>query len=129
MAMEFEDDLHWDDLEEQLRVILPEALEDGGKYIGEKADEKTPVLIDVKRANKKRRQQVGYLRDSRFVRVEGLLQVAIGYAAYWARWQHEREDYHHETGEWKWLERTLASEGFEALKRVANRIQEGLGMK
>lgn len=126
MSIEWDDDLEFGEFEKRLSAILPDALEAGGNHIKDEANDKTPLLVDLVKANKKRRTQVGYLRDSAFVRVEGLLQVAIGYTAYWARWQHERPDYHHVIGEFKWLERTLLADGHEALRKVADRIREGL---
>lgn len=125
MSIDYEGSFDFSELRANLARVTPEALEDGAKVIGDLSDTRVPVLVDLTRANKKRRADPGELRESRFIRVEGASQVAVGYDAYWAAWQHERE-YHHEIGQKKFLETALADGKDDALEAVAVKIREGL---
>lgn len=126
MSIDYKGDFDFGDLNARLIEALPEALKDGGEVIGKLSDDKVPVLVDIKRANEKRRADPGELRDSRYVEVEGVSDVAIGYRAYWAGWQHERMDYHHVIGQAKFLEQALTEGKDEALQAVADGIREQL---
>lgn len=125
MSIDYEGGFDFAGLEARILKALPDALKAGGDYIGERADARAPVLVDVKRANKQRREQVGDLVRSRFVRPEGN-DVAIGYSVYWAGFQHEDLEYHHDIGEAKWLERTFAADGDDGLGKVAEKLREAL---
>lgn len=125
MSIDYEGNFSFAELDERLKAALPDAILAGGDYIGDKADERVPVLVDLERANQKRRADPGELKRSRYVRLSGN-DAEIGYRAYWAHWQHERLDYKHEIGESKWLERTLVEDGHRALEKVTEYLREEL---
>lgn len=125
MSIEFRGDFDFAQLNEKLAAAIPEAALAGGDFILDKAIPRTPLLVDLKRANQKRRAHPGELRESGYVKRSGN-DAEIGFSSYWARWQHEREDYKHPDGQWKYLETTLLLDGHEALEHAARRLREEL---
>lgn len=71
-----------------------------------------------------------HLRDTGYTRLasQGVddERVAVGFDAYWALWQEQRMDYHHEHGHAKFLELALAQGGEAALEQVAAAIRAAL---
>lgn len=128
MSINYEGDFDFSGLRADLDSVLPDALEDAGNFIADRTDPKVPVLEaeGLKKANKQRREDPGALLRSRYVRVEGNSQVAIGYSEFYAGWQHERLDYHHEHGEAKFLENTINDDGEEAYDKLAERLAEAI---
>lgn len=63
-----------------------------------------------------------HLRDTVFARINvgGDLvdEVQIGFRAFWAAWQHEHMDWHHDHGHAKFLELALAEGGKAWLEQV-----------
>lgn len=54
-----------------------------------------------------------HLRDTAYARLEagragGTDRVAVGFTAFWAGWQHEHMDWHHDHGHAKFLELAVA---------------------
>jgi hypothetical protein len=125
MSIDYRGGFNFAALRQAIADALPDALEAGGDHIADVADTRVPVLTDLEKANDRRRADPGELKRSRYVRTEGA-SVAVGYSSYWAKWQHERLDYHHEVGQAKYLESAFNEGGDEALQKVAKRIREGL---
>lgn len=128
MSIDYEGGFDFTQLRSDLEGVLPDALSDGGKVIRDLADSRVPVLEGeaLKKANDQRRTDPGALLRSGYTRVEGETTVAVGYSEFYAGWQHERLDYHHEHGEAKFLESAFNQGSDEALIKVADRIQEGI---
>jgi hypothetical protein len=125
VSIDYEGKFDFAELRDRLNAAAPEATLAGGKIIMDLSDTKVPVLVDLKRANQKRRANPGELRDSRYLKNSGQ-DAEFGYLAYWARWQHERTDYHHEIGESKYLERAEVEGKDDALDEVARVLREAL---
>lgn len=73
------------------------------------------------------RHQV-HLRDTARARVgaptAGGDTVEVSFAAFWAAWQHEHMDWHHEHGHAKFLELAMAEQGKAWLEAVAVQLRE-----
>lgn len=68
-----------------------------------------------------------HMTETGFVRLEAAQErVAIGYTAYWALWQHEKLEYHHDEGHAKFLELALVAGQGVALETVAAEIRKAL---
>lgn len=126
MGLDFDGSFNFTALNDRLAEAIPAAAVKGGDLILERAEPRVPLLVDLKRANQKRRTDPGELRRSGYVQRSGN-DAEIGYTAYWARWQHERLDYSHDVGEPKFLENTLLRDGDDALKVAAEYLQQELG--
>lgn len=125
MSIDYEGDFKFDEFERKLAAAIPVAALVGADYLLDKGNERAPVLVDLKRANKKRRAHPGELRDSGKTRNVGN-DAEFGWYVYWAKWQHEREDFNHVVGEWKWAERTAVEDGEEALRKSTAKLSEEL---
>lgn len=72
-----------------------------------------------------------HLRETGYVRIAGdegdLFVVEIGFTAFWALWQHENLDWHHEQGHAKFLELALVEMARPALELVAAELRGALG--
>lgn len=71
-----------------------------------------------------------HLRETGYVRlaadVAGADRVAVGFTAFWAGWQHEHMDWHHEFGHAKFLELAVV-EGAQAWREgVAELVRNAL---
>lgn len=109
--------------------VTREALQDGADHIGQVAQSKAPLLTGeepLHRANKERRADPGELRESMYVRVLDDGTAEIGFSSFYAGWQHERMDYHHEDGHAKFLEDPLTTEKDETLSIMAERMRQGM---
>lgn len=122
MSIRIENSLNLGAIKQKTRDVSPEALLDAAEHVLQVAQGRAPVLVDLAKANDQRRANPGELRDSGYARVIGDDVAEVGFTAYWAAWQHEKMDYHHEIGEAKYLELPLASEKDEALRILADRI-------
>lgn len=72
-----------------------------------------------------------HLRDTSYVRLEagqvgGSDQVAVGFSAFWAAWQHEHMDWHHDVGHAKFLELAVAGGAEEWLRSLGELMRESL---
>lgn len=68
-----------------------------------------------------------HLRETGYARLEpgeDELAVEVGFTAFWALWQEEDTEYHHEHGHPKFLELALVSEGETALQLAAEAMRE-----
>lgn len=116
----------------QVRVATdeasPDALKSAADFIGDIAKHKAPLLTGaaLKKANDERRANPGELRDSMKVELIDDNTASIEFTAYWARWQHERMDYHHEDGQAKYLEEPMATEADRSIEIMAQKIAERL---
>lgn len=126
MTIKIENSLNLGALMDRVRAVSPEALDDAAQHVLEVAREKAPLLVDLKKANDERRADPGELRDSGYVRVVDDTKAEVGFSAFYAGWQHERLDYHHEVGQPKYLEEPLVTEKDEAMRIIADRIGEAL---
>lgn len=106
--------------------VTRDALDEGAQHIGKAAQDKAPLLVDLKKANDQRRVDPGALRDSMYTQVVDDTTAEVGFSEFYAGWQHERTDYHHEVGQAKFLEEPLATEKDDVMELMAARIREGL---
>lgn len=106
MSMRVEVRLHPDRLLGELEALTPEALAAGGEVIRAAAAPKTPV-------------ETGRLVGSAAVVDEGDDAVAVVYDGPYARYQHERLDLRHETGQAKYLEMAVIESGQDAVDAMA----------
>lgn len=126
MSIRIENSLNLGALADRIRVASPEALDDAAQHVLEVAREKAPLLVDLKKANDERRFNPGELRESGYARVVDDSTAEVGFSAFYAGWQHERLDYHHEVGQAKYLEEPLVTEKDEAMRIIAERLGEAL---
>lgn len=128
MSINYKGSFDFSQLRADLNDALPDALTDGGNVIADLSDTRVPVLTGaaLKKANDQRRSDPGALLRSRYVRVEGLTQVAIGYSEFTAGWQEERLDYHHEQGQAKFLDSSLNDASEDAMDKVSERLSEAI---
>jgi len=126
VSVRIENSLNLGALRDRVREISPEALDEAAQHVLEVAKEKAPLLVDLKRANDERRSDPGELRDSGYVQVRDDNTAEVGFSAFYAGWQHERLDYHHEVGQAKYLEEPLVTEKDEAMRIIADRLGEAL---
>jgi hypothetical protein len=108
--------------------VTREALQAAADHVKNVAQGKAPLLTGVAlhKANDERRANPGELRDSAYSRVLDDTSAEVGFTSFYAGWQHERMDYHHEDGQAKVLEEPLATEKDEVLRIMADKIREGL---
>ncbi|SOD72722.1 bacteriophage HK97-gp10 putative tail-component [Jatrophihabitans sp. GAS493] len=112
MSIRFESHLNFAALKGRVDAALPEALDRAGERIRAVAAERTPV-------------DTGHLVGSAEVTVS-TDEVAITYPGPYARYQHERLDLHHETGQAKFLESAINDEGPAALDDIAGTVRDAL---
>lgn len=126
MTIRIENSLNLGALMDRVRAVSPEALDDAAQHVLEVAREKAPLLVDLKKANDERRSDPGALRASGYARVVDDTTAEVGFSEFYAGWQHERMDYHHVDGQAKYLEEPLVTEKDEAMRIMANRIEDAL---
>lgn len=126
MSIRIENNLNLGELRRRIAELTPDALEAGAEHVKAVAVEKAPLLVDLERANQDRRADPGELRESAYVHVIDDVTAEVGFSAFYAGWQHERMDYHHEVGQAKFLEEPLVTEKDETLQIMAGKIREGL---
>lgn len=117
-------------LAERARNASPDALQAAADHVLDVAKHRAPILSGaeaVKKANDERRADPGHLRESGYARVVDDNRAEVGFSAFYARWQHERMDYHHADGQAKYLETSLETEQDEALRIMAEKLREELG--
>jgi hypothetical protein len=112
MGIEFEFHLDLDRLIRAEEAATPEAIAKGLEHIRGVAVERTPV-------------DTGNLAGSAAVHVDGS-EGSITYDGPYARYQHERLDLRHETGQAKFLESSLMEEGGKAFEIIATDIKRAL---
>lgn len=112
MGLSFDFHLDLDKLTDAERAVTPQALAKGMEHIRAIAVERTPI-------------ETGHLAGTATVHVEGDT-ASITYAGPYARYQHERLDLKHETGQAKFLESALMEAGPDAVKIIADDIQKAL---
>lgn len=99
---------------------LREGLAAGGAVVLAASDAKAP------REPEPRHPDIGHMTETGFVLVlpgvDGE-RVAVGYTAYWARWQHEDMNYHHDHGAAKFLEHALLEEKATVMKMAAEAVR------
>lgn len=108
--------------------VTRQALQDGVDHLGQVAQAKAPLLTGaaLKKANDERRADPGALRRSMYTRVLDDNTAEVGFSEFYAGWQHENTDYHHQDGQSKYLEEPLSTEKDATLQIMADRIREGL---
>lgn len=106
--------------------VTRDALGEAAQHVGKAAQDKAPLLVDLARANAQRRTDPGALRDSMYTQLVDDVTAEVGFSEFYAGWQHERTDYHHEVGQAKFLEEPLTTEKDDVLDLIAARIREGL---
>ncbi|HET6909830.1 MAG TPA: hypothetical protein VFH54_10870 [Mycobacteriales bacterium] len=126
MSIRIENSLNLGAMRDRVREVSPEALNDAAQHVLEVAREKAPLLVDLKRANDQRRADPGALRASGYARVVDDTTAEVGFSEFYAGWQHERTDYHHQVGQAKYLEEPLVTEKDEAMRIMARRIGDAL---
>lgn len=129
MSIRIEDDLKLGGLVDAASAGGRDGLEKGADHIKDVAVAKAPLLegaAALKRANKERRSDPGALRESAYVRVLDDVTAEIGFSEFYAGWQHERLDYHHEDGEAKFLEIPLSTEKDNVLQVIADAIRDAM---
>jgi hypothetical protein len=128
MSIRIVDGLHLGGLIERVDAVTPEALLDAAEHVKEISAKKAPLLTGaaLHKANDERRADPGALRRSAYAKIVDDSTAAVGFTEFYATWQHERLDYHHEDGEAKFLELPLASEGDNVLRIIADRVSEAL---
>lgn len=126
MTIRIENSLNLGAIRDRVRAVSPEALDDAAQHVLEVAREKAPLLVDLKKANDQRRSDPGELRRSGYTRVVDDSTAEVGFSAFYAAWQHERLDYHHDDGQAKYLEEPLVTEKDEAMQIMARRIGDAL---
>lgn len=108
--------------------VTRDALDDAAEHLKEVAQSKAPLLTGeaLKKANDQRRSDPGALRRSAYARVVDDVTAEVGFSEFYAGWQHERMDWHHEDGQAKFLEEPMATEKDETLQIMADRMREGM---
>lgn len=108
--------------------VTRDALDDAAEHLKEVAASKAPLLTGeaLKKANDQRRSDPGALRRSAYARVVDDVTAEVGFSEFYAAWQHERMDWHHEDGQAKFLEEPMATEKDETLQIMADRMREGM---
>lgn len=93
------------------REIAPEALAEAMEHIRVVAVGRTPV-------------ETGHLAGSAEVKVDAeRMEASLSYPGPYARYQHERLDLRHETGQAKYLESALSDGVGQALKVIERRLK------
>lgn len=126
MTIRIENSLNLGALMDRVRSVSPEALDDAAQHVLEVAREKAPLLVDLKKANDERRSDPGALRRSGYARVVDDTSAEVGFSEFYAAWQHERLDYHHEDGQAKYLEEPLVTEKDAAMDIMARKLGDAL---
>lgn len=126
MAIRIQNDVHLGSVARAGAEGGDAGLAKGAEHIKEVAAECAPVLVDLARANDERRANPGELRKSAYAKRVDDATYEVGFTAYWAAWQHERTDYHHEDGQAKYLEVPMVEETDNVLQIVADAIREAL---
>lgn len=127
MSMTIKNGLNLGAIRRDVDEASPDALDEAAQHVLEVARGKAPLLVDLKRANDERRANPGELRESGYSRVLDDNTAEVGFSAFYAGWQHENVDYHHEDGEAKYLEIPLLTERDRALQIMADHVRRALG--
>jgi len=104
--------------------VTTEALQAGADHLLAVAQEKAPLLVDVKRAN--RQEKPGTLRESGYARVLDDATAEIGFRDFIAAIEHEDMDVHHDIGQPKFLEDPMTTEKDRVLQVIADKLREGM---
>lgn len=126
MTIRIENSLNLGAIMDRVRAVSPEALDDAAQHVLEVAREKAPLLVNLKKANDERRSDPGALRESGYVRVVDDTKAEVGFSAFYAGWQHENHEYHHDVGQSNYLGEPLVTEVDEAMRIIADRVGEAL---
>lgn len=106
--------------------VTRDALQAAADHVGEIAQEKAPLLVDIKRANDERRAHPGELRDSMRAEVVDDTTATVGFYVYWAAWMNEDLNYHHPDGQALFLTEPMVTEKDPVMQIMADKIREGL---
>lgn len=116
-------------LKDRAAGASPDALQAAADHVKDVAAGNAPLLSgpeELKKANDERRTHPGALRESAYARVLDEDRAEVGFSEFYARWQHERLDYHHTDGHAKFLEQAIDTESDEALRIMADKLAEGI---
>lgn len=130
MGITIRNGLNLGEFAERAAQASPAALQAAADHVRDVAKGRAPILsgpVDLKKANDERRSNPGHLRESAYARVLDDNRAEVGFAAFYAAWQHERLDYHHTDGEAKFLESAIDGEGDEARRIMGEKLREELG--
>ncbi len=126
MSIRIENSLNLGSVRADVESVSPEAIQAGLDHVLDVARDKAPLLMDFAKANDERRADPGALRRSGYTRIVDDQTGEVGFSEFYAGWQHERLDYHHDDGQAKFLEEPLATERDTVLQLMADKIREAL---